>query len=174
MSLLKLARTSRNPYLEPDYVFRNARASKSRMWGDKYPPAELLADMELRRPVELGYKLLGIRYLIWELRDRRGTVGDRDETALSLLDQLLRVGEVSHSASQTGLKACSSGLNLMNRTLPMSYVLPIESPRFRGRSARRASPGIACITGPAFSSIVGCWGLAGHRTTPTAAPFPRS
>lgn len=72
-----------------------ARRSNSLLWTDKYSPNQRLKDMEFCRPMELGYETTLLRFDIWKLR-LEGNFNDRQKiTGESLLQDLLRLKEVS-------------------------------------------------------------------------------
>ncbi len=94
-ALLRLLHSSPSPYLTPARLFRIARSCKASLWGDKYPPNELLADMALHRPLELTHQVARIRLRIWNLRSSGEGINDeKDATARSLLNEILQLGEV--------------------------------------------------------------------------------
>lgn len=71
------------------------------MWGDQYPPNELLADMALHRPVDLTHEVVDINFRILRLRASGDDIGGENATASSFLDEISQIGKVRDTFSHT-------------------------------------------------------------------------
>lgn len=95
-SLLNLLTNSSNPTLHPRRLTQISRLGSPLVWGDSLPGHQLLAEIEIHRPVEFGFEIFFTRFNIWDFKER-GSADGEAITPSSLLNTLVDLGEVGIS-----------------------------------------------------------------------------